>query len=183
MSYSLIVFDWNGTLSHMPEVPCQEFAQEKPSRHHVPPVVMKRKIPAHTRHASVLFPGVETLLKTLCQQGYLLAIASHHSRRSLDAELHQHRLEDQFIATRTLSECLAKPNPDMLLSLMQFAGVDAERTVMIGDSEGDMLCAQNAGIDAIGVDGGSGNATLLTAAGAKTVLSSITQLITYLEYA
>ena len=47
-----------------------------------------------------------------------------------------------------------KPNPVGITTLMQEAGIAAERTVMVGDSAVDMQTARNAGVMACGVSYG-----------------------------
>ena len=42
-----------------------------------------------------------------------------------------------------------KPAPDTVISCMEVLGTPAERCVYVGDSEVDVACAANAGIDCI----------------------------------
>lgn len=53
-----------------------------------------------------------------------------------------------------------KPNPEGLLALMEEAGVTAEETLMIGDSDVDVLTAQNAGAWSMGCSYGLAPHTL-----------------------
>ena len=55
-----------------------------------------------------------------------------------------------------------KPDPEGLLALMKEAGVTAQETLMVGDSDVDMLTARNAGVWSIGCSYGLSPHTLET---------------------
>lgn len=104
--------------------------------------------------AAALFPGVETTLEGLQQAGYLMAVATGKGRRGLDMVLEKTGLSAYFVATRCADETFSKPHPEMLLQLLDFAGVQPDQAVMIGDTEYDLQMAQNAGTHAIAVSYG-----------------------------
>lgn len=105
---------------------------------------------------SQLFPGAAATVCDLRQQGYLLAVATGKGRRGLDAVLTETGCTDFFHATRCADETFSKPHPRMLLEIMDELEVNAEDTLMIGDTEYDMRMAQNAGTAALAVSYGSG---------------------------
>ncbi|MDH5369709.1 MAG: HAD hydrolase-like protein, partial [Gammaproteobacteria bacterium] len=45
----------------------------------------------------------------------------------------------------------SKPHPQMLLDIIDWYGVDANETIMVGDTEYDLLMANNADANSIGV--------------------------------
>ncbi len=98
-----------------------------------------------------LFDGAVELLGALKDAGYFLAIATGKTRRGLDRALQQHRLFDVFEHTRCADEGKPKPDPDMLLCLMDRVGVPASQTLMIGDTTHDIEMAQSAGAAAMAV--------------------------------
>jgi len=104
---------------------------------------------------SDLFPGVRATLETLVEAGHRLAIATAKSRKGLERELAKTGLVDLVRATRTVDEAPPKPDPTMLLGLMDELGVPPSRTLMIGDTTFDLDMAQNAGTAAVGVLCGS----------------------------
>jgi len=56
-----------------------------------------------------------------------------------------------------------KPAPDMLLALCERLGVEPSRTIVVGDTEGDMLMAQRSGAGLrVAVLTGAGDSTFLT---------------------
>ncbi len=102
-----------------------------------------------------LFAGVAGLLDDLRVQGYKLALATGKTRNGLEQALTTTGCVDWFHATRAANETASKPNPLMLLQLMEELESRGERTLMVGDSVHDLEMAQNAHIDSIGVASGA----------------------------
>jgi phosphoglycolate phosphatase len=98
-----------------------------------------------------LFKGAKSLLEQLHSHGYLMAIATGKGRLGLDQALQEVGLAAYFCASRCADETASKPNPRMLLEIMAQIQTSARETLMIGDTEYDMLMAKNAGTDAVGV--------------------------------
>lgn len=101
-----------------------------------------------------LFPGVKEMLLQL-KEKYLLAVATNRYRRSLDKLIAQFQLENIFNTTRCADESGAKPNPQMLLDILEELNVFVEQAVMIGDSESDMAMAKKIGMPRIAVGSSS----------------------------
>lgn len=102
-----------------------------------------------------LFEGAQALIEALHQRGYLLAVATGKSRRGLDQALDESELRSWFHATRCAEETASKPHPGMLLELMDELGVRPANTLMVGDTDYDLLMAQNAGVRALAVGYGT----------------------------
>ncbi len=98
-----------------------------------------------------LFAGAYRLLEALADAGYLLAVATGKSRAGLDRVLKQNGLGRRFHATRCADEGRPKPDPDMLLHLMDRLDVAPGHTLMIGDTTHDLELARNAGAAAVAV--------------------------------
>lgn len=106
-------------------------------------------------HELQLFDGVADLIAALAARGHLLAVATGKSRKGLQRALGHTGLGVRFHATRCADECFSKPHPQMLLELMGELGVDAARTLMVGDTTHDLQMAQSAGVDALAVSFGA----------------------------
>jgi len=104
--------------------------------------------------SSVLFDGAESILETLEQQGYWLAVATGKGRQGLDQVLEMTGLGPRFHTTRCASETFSKPHPLMLEEILQQLGMNVEDALMIGDTEYDMEMAKNANMDRLGVSYG-----------------------------
>ncbi len=109
----------------------------------------------HRRKPSPLFQGAEDTLREIAGRDYLMAVATGKGRSGLDRVLEYTGLGDLFHTSRCADESFSKPNPDMLLQIMDEMGVIGEETLMIGDTEYDMQMAVNAGAHRLAVSYGS----------------------------
>lgn len=105
----------------------------------------------HDPTPSDLFPGVQEGLEALARRGYLLAVATGKSRRGLARVLEQTALGELFVATRCADEARSKPHPQMLEDVLEQAGIEPDRAIMIGDTVYDMEMARNARVDGLAV--------------------------------
>ena len=128
-----------------------------------------------------LFPGALDTLHQLRGQGYLLAVATGKSRRGLDRSLRETGCRELFHATRCADETLSKPHPRMLLEIMEVLDVIPTRTLMIGDTEYDMLMARQAGTAALAVDYGVHERQRLMEQQPLSCLSDIGELPQWLQ--
>ena len=103
---------------------------------------------------SVLFSGAHEMMADLNKQGYYLAVATSKGRVGLDLVLNETNMGAHFHATRCADEAFSKPHPKMLLDIMDELGVDADETLMVGDTEYDLQMAQNARCDSLGISHG-----------------------------
>jgi phosphoglycolate phosphatase len=108
----------------------------------------------YSHAGSSLFSGAREVLELLKEQKFLLAIATGKARHGLTRVLEQTGLTGYFDATRCADETLSKPHPQMLLELMQETGVQAQQTLMVGDTEYDMEMATRAGAGKVAVRSG-----------------------------
>ena len=127
-----------------------------------------------------MFDGAEVLLKELESQGFMLAVATGKSRRGLDHVLKKTSLGDLFHVTRCADETFSKPHPQMLHEIMDFTGVESDRTLMIGDTEYDMQMAANARVDGLGVTYGVHGRQHLLDNGALDCIDEISHLRNWL---
>ena len=212
--YSLLVFDWDGTLIDSIEqittslqaasnIICNEEVTEEAARgviglglqeaikrlhpekeqgliekmadayrHHY---LHENKVPSH------LFEGVTDMLDELKSTGFTLAIATGKSRGGLDHSIIEHDVAHYFSTTRCAGEYLSKPHPEMLLGIVDDTQTNTEQTLMIGDSEHDLMMANNAGIDSIAVTHGAHSADKLMAHKPLLCLDRVTDLPKFLS--
>ncbi len=130
---------------------------------------------------SRFFPGVEDTLRSLQDQGYFLAVATGKSRRGLSHVLDRIDFRDCFHATRCADETRSKPDPEMLLQLMDELGVDPTDTLMIGDTEYDMEMAISAGASCMAVSYGVHEPERLLRYRPLACLDRISELLEWLE--
>lgn len=103
---------------------------------------------------SELFAGAREVLTELSEAGYLLGVATGKSRRGLDRVLDETGLGRLFHATRCADESFSKPHPQMIEEIMTDLDTEPRHTLMIGDTEYDIMMAHNAGAAALAVSYG-----------------------------
>jgi len=128
-----------------------------------------------------LFPDIYEMLVELKQAGYALAVATGKTRHGLQEALQATAMEDLFSVTRCADETASKPDPKMLLEIMQVTNSTPERTLMVGDSIHDLQMATNARISSVGVCCGAHSKDILQQHEPLLCLSLATELLTYLR--
>ena len=123
-----------------------------------------------------LFDGAFDILKALNRPEVCLGIATGRHRRSLNAILEGHGLEEMFVVIKTPEDGPSKPSPEILNQAMAEMGASREETVFIGDTIYDMQAGRNAGVRAIAAAWGYHEADELAAAGAARVLDDIREV-------
>ncbi len=130
---------------------------------------------------SALFAGALETLQTLDRQGYLLAVATGKARRGLDRVLDEMSCRSLFAVTRCADETASKPNPRMLLEVMDVAGVMPHETLMIGDTIYDMQMAHHAGVAALAVSYGVQERERLLAEGPVACVDDVSHIALWLR--
>lgn len=98
-----------------------------------------------------LFSGARELIEELHSNDYFLAVATGKGRNGLDKVLNETGLHKYFHFTRCADESFSKPHPQMLEEIMDFFGVEANETIMIGDTDYDLQMANNASTASVAV--------------------------------
>jgi phosphoglycolate phosphatase len=102
-----------------------------------------------------LFANVFVTIAELKKRGFKLAVATGKGRNGLNKSLERSGLVQYFDATRCVDECRSKPDPQMLLELMQQLGASPERTLLVGDTSHDLQMAKNANVASLAVTYGA----------------------------
>ena len=140
-----------------------------------------RKLFLEREDTLCLFEGVAELLGELKGRGHSLAVATGKPRRGLDRSLQSSRLGEMFIATRCGDETRSKPDPAMLLELMEELDTEPGGALMIGDTSHDMEMARAAGVDALAVTYGAHSEESLRACGPRGCVASVEDLGRWLK--
>ena len=128
-------------------------------------------------HIEPLYPGAADAIAALARRDDVVA---RHRDRQVAARragsCWHHGLLDHFLTIKTADDAPSKPDPGMVLHAMREAGVDAEDTVVVGDTVYDIAMARAAGASAIGVAWGYHRAEALSDAGAFKVIDRFRDL-------
>jgi phosphoglycolate phosphatase len=128
------------------------------------------------QHDLSLFAGVLPMLAELREREHSLAVATGKSRRGLEDVLHTVQLKSIFHGSRTADETAGKPDPRMLLELMDEFGTAPERTLMVGDTTHDLQMALNAGCASVAVTYGAHEPHGFAALAPRAVVHSVREL-------
>jgi phosphoglycolate phosphatase len=131
---------------------------------------------------TTLMPDVPQVLERLAAAGHSMAVASNKpanfSRRILAAK----GVAGRFVAVGGPDTAVpTKPQPQMLLRMMEQAGFCPDETVVVGDMEIDAEFARAAGCRAVLVPGGSRSKEELARVSADGHLSSLAELPEWVE--
>ena len=111
---------------------------------------------AHNADLTAPYEGVVTLLETLHQRGVKLAVASNKYHQATQQLVAHYFPTIPFCAVLGHRDGAAvKPSPEIVQEIMEVAEVNNSQEVLyVGDSDVDMLTANNAGVEVIGVSWG-----------------------------
>lgn len=98
------------------------------------------------RTTSPLFAGSLDVLKTLSEAGLKLGILSAAPTQDVEHFVQEHNLSDYIQLMMGGDQGLSKPDPRLLIKACQTLITSPDKTLMIGDSEGDILMAKQAGV-------------------------------------
>ncbi len=124
----------------------------------------------HCLDATKPYPGIMEVLRACRKKGIALAVLSNKAEpfaRHICREVFGGRIFDAVSGQRP--EVPKKPAPDGVFSLLKEFDIRPEEAVLIGDSNVDILTAQNAGIHSIGACWGFRGREELEQAGAEAL--------------
>lgn len=102
----------------------------------------------------VLYPHADACVRALKNDGWLMGVATGKSRRGVERMLDVYGWRDVFDTSFCSDDGPSKPHPHMLACNFNTLGVEAGRTVMIGDTSHDMNMAKAAKTLAVAVTWG-----------------------------
>ena len=130
----------------------------------------------HCLENSPPYPGVQALLSELKAEGYKLAIVSNKTDPAVQTLCRRYFAGSVDCAIGEKPSNRRKPAPDAVLEAMARLGASPSSTVYVGDSEVDLLTAENSGIPCISVLWGFRDKPRLLEAGAKHFAAHAAQI-------
>ncbi len=133
----------------------------------------------HSAIHTTPYPALLPLLNTLRQKGILIGVVSNKIDSAVQALTHRYfeGLIDCAVGER--EGVRRKPAPDSLLHCLEALGTLPEHALYIGDSEQDILTAQNANVPCLSVTWGFRDKTTLLAAGGKAFVDTPSEIRSY----
>lgn len=125
-----------------------------------------------------LFPGVSTTLRVLRSRGIRMSIATSRNADSLGIILRNNGIHDCFEYLVTNSDNLApKPDPAMVLHLLDRMGVAAGETLVVGDTTYDIEMGSRAHCRTCAVCWGNHDRGMLSSAGPEMYLERFEDIL------
>ena len=134
---------------------------------------------AHSLDTTRPYDGVPEALRELRNRGCQLAVVSNKMMAATQ-ELIRHFFTDTIavaIGEHEAEGIRKKPAPDTVFAALRELGVGQEGAVYVGDSDVDILTAENAGLPCISVLWGFRDKDFLIKHGAKTLISAPSELL------
>jgi phosphoglycolate phosphatase len=129
---------------------------------------------------SPLFAGSLEVLKSLSDAGLKLGILSADTTQGVRNFIERHQLSEYIQLAMGVERGLTKPDPNLFVKACQALDVEPQATLMVGDSQGDIAMAKNAGASGvIGICWGKPEAAHLEEA--DVAISGLEQIIAVLK--
>ena len=131
----------------------------------------------HNLDTTKPYPGIMEMLQQLHNEGKNVAVVSNKfyaTTRDLCQHFFAHLVP---VAIGEREDIRKKPAPDTVLEALRQMGVSSKGAVYIGDSDVDVMTAQNSGIPCISVLWGFRDKEFLLQHGATTFISSPQELM------
>ena len=107
-----------------------------------------QQVPANRETCPIFASGL-ALIKQLIPTGVMLAIVSAARTASVERFAQDHGLSQHFSLLLGSDQGRSKPDPALYQGACQQLGVEPQQTVMIGDAQGDISMARQAGSKAV----------------------------------
>ena len=131
----------------------------------------------HIDHYTLPYEGIVELVEELQRKGVKLAVASNKFQAGTDKLIKKFFPTTDFVMICGNREGVPlKPDTALVDLILDTAGVERERCIMVGDSAVDILTAERAGIHSVGVSWGFRSLSELQEAGAEYIANSVAEL-------
>lgn len=128
------------------------------------------------------YEGIISLVATLQERGYKLAVASNKFQLGTEKLIHKFFPDIPFIEVCGNREGVPlKPDTALVDIILKKAALPLDRCIMVGDSAVDIETAHNAGIHSIGVKWGFRSLEELQQADAEYIVGSAEELLQRIE--
>lgn len=142
-------------------------------------------IETYSHHYNVLtkpYDGIQELLDELEKRGIILAVNSNKPNEFTNNLIKQHYPGNNFIAIIGSRKGIPyKPDPYSANEIVNLMGFKKSEVLYVGDSDGDVNTAKNAGLKCVGCLWGFRDLKTLTDAGADYIISKPKELLNYLQ--
>ncbi|MBP1647527.1 MAG: HAD-superfamily hydrolase, subfamily variant 3 [Bacteroidetes bacterium] len=139
--------------------------------------------PPRSLLTTTLFPGVRETLDTLRARGALMAIASTKKESTILRVAEHFRISSSFVQLQGSDDLPYKPDPSIVRKIITDQRWDPAGTLMVGDTDNDILAGQRAGIATCAVTYGSLTEEQLRLYSPDHVIRSLPELLAIVDRA
>ena len=131
---------------------------------------------------TALYPDVEEVLRDLKDRGYKMGVVTNKPSEFVVPILEKLGIDAFFLTVLGGDDLpVKKPDPLPLVAAMERLGATPDTTVMVGDSQNDIIAAKRAGVSAIGVTWGYNYGEDIAASGPDAVIDDFKALLDLLR--
>ena len=136
----------------------------------------------HCNVETRVYDGIVELLNVLKEKGLKTAVLSNKADFAVKILAEEYFPNTFFIAQGENEQAgiRRKPAPDALFAIIKQAGVTAEETLYVGDSEVDIQTANNAGVDCVSVTWGFKDEAFLKENGGTRIARTPSEILRFL---
>lgn len=135
----------------------------------------------HCNERTRPYDGIIEMLATLKEAGYALAIVSNKNDAAVGELCVRYFGNYVDLARGVVTGAKPKPAPDSVLSVLGELGIDRSRAIYVGDSDVDMMTAENAGMDYVLCAWGFKGRKFLESCDAAAIIDEPSELIGLIE--
>ena len=134
----------------------------------------------HKADCTKPYTGIEKVLGNLKKEGAILTVLSNKDDDAVGVLCEQYFPNTFDYTAGNRADRKRKPDPESVHAIINKYGLTTRDTVYIGDSEVDVLTAQNAKVDCVAVSWGFRDRDVLVDAGATMIADTMDNLYEYL---
>jgi len=126
---------------------------------------------------SIPLNGVDSCLRQLRAEGYVMAVASTKIHAHIDSILKKHEWQDLFdliVGSDQVSR--VKPDPEIFLKVIDEMKFSADQSLVIGDTHNDVIAARRIPVQVVAVDSEFGCPNLLEESAPDYRIASLSEL-------
>ena len=140
----------------------------------------KSHYPPHALETTTLFPGVRETLQALTARGFRLATATTKLSAGSRRVLSHFGIAEHFVQIQGSDNIPFKPDPFIIAKILADQSWEKNETLMVGDTDNDILAGKRAQIPTCGVTYGSLTKEQIEQFHPDIIIHSMPQLLLYL---
>jgi phosphoglycolate phosphatase len=140
----------------------------------------KNRYPPRALETTTLFPGVRETLETLTAKGIRLATATTKLSAGTRRILAHFGIAEHFVQIQGSDNIPFKPDPFIISKILEDQAWEKSETLMIGDTDNDIIAGKRANVHTCGVTYGSLTRIQMERLTPDIIIHSLPEILQYL---